>query len=79
MITTHKLSNKDEIPTIELKKYSSMIGGLEYLTHTRLDIENVVGIVARLQVDLKKCHFEVVKGIFRYLKGTFDYGIWYDR
>ena len=47
MINGHKLSRKDETPTVEKKKYRSMIGGLQYLTHTRLDIDNVLGIVAR--------------------------------
>ena len=28
MVTGHKLSTKDETPTIEKKKYRSMIGGL---------------------------------------------------
>ena len=46
MVTSHKLSCKDETPTIEQKKYISMIGGLQYITHSRLDIANVVGIVA---------------------------------
>ena len=31
------------------------------------------------QVDLKEYQCVVVKRIFRYLKGTSDYGIWYDR
>ena len=56
-----------------------MIGGLQYMTHTRLDIKNVVGILARFQVDLKEYHDATMNRIFRYLKGTFDYGIWYDR
>ena len=47
MVTRHKLSTKDETPTIEQKKCRSMIGLLQYLTHTRLDIENAVGIDAR--------------------------------
>ena len=46
MIIGHKLSGKDETPTVEQKKYRSMIGGLQYLTHTRIDIENTIGIVA---------------------------------
>ena len=49
------------------------------MTHTRPNITNVVGIVARFQVDLREYHYAVVKRIFRYLKGTSDYGIWYDR
>ena len=79
MVTGHKLSSKYEMPTVEQKKYRSMIGGLQYLTHRRLDIANVVGIVAIFQANLKEYHYVVVKRIFRYLKGTSDYGIWYDR
>ena len=56
-----------------------MIRGLQYLTHTRSDIENAVRIVARFQVGHREEHYVVVKSIFRYLKGTLDYGIWYDR
>ena len=47
MVTRHKLSTKDETPSIEQKKYRSIIRGLQYLTHIRPDIENLVGIVAR--------------------------------
>ena len=47
MVTGHKLSSKDETPIVEKKKYRSMIGWLKYLTHSRLDIANAVGIVAR--------------------------------
>ena len=56
-----------------------MIGGLQYLTHTKPDIENIVGIVARFQVVPKEYDFVAVKIIFRYLKGTSNYEIWYDR
>ena len=62
MVTRHKLSTKDETPTIEQKKYKSMIGGLQYLNHTRLDLENAIGIVARFQVDPREAHYAVVKG-----------------
>ena len=57
MVTGHKLSNKDETPIIEKKKYRSMIGRLQYLTHTRLDIENAVGIVARFQSNPREAHY----------------------
>ena len=56
-----------------------MIGGLQYLNHTRQDIENAVGIVARFQADPKEYHFPIVKRILRYLKGESNYEIWYDR
>ena len=78
MVTRHKLSTKDKESTIE-KKYRSMIGGLQYLTHTRMNIANAFGIFARFQVDRREAHYAVVKRIFRYLKGTPDFGLWYDR
>ena len=53
MVTGHKLSSKDETPSIEKNNYRSMIGGLQYLTHSRPNIANVVGIVARFQDDPK--------------------------
>ena len=52
---------------------------MQYLTHSRPDIANVVGIVARFQADPKEYHYATIKRIFIYLKGTSDYGIWYDR
>lgn len=79
MVTRHKLSTKDEIPTIEQKKYRSMIEGLQYLTHTRPDITNAVGIVARFQANPREVHYATVKRIFRYLKGMTEFILWYDR
>ena len=38
------------------------------MTHTRPNIANVVGIVARFQVDPREAHYAVVKRIFKYLK-----------
>jgi hypothetical protein len=48
------------------------------LTSTRLDIANAVGNVTRFKEDPKEVHLAVVKIIFRYLKGTSDYGFSYD-
>ena len=56
-----------------------MIGGLQYLTHTRPDIENAVRIVARFQVDPREAHYATVKRILRYLKGTLEFELRYDR
>ena len=38
---------------------------------------HVVGLVARFQATPKEIHVEAVKIIFRYLKGTLDFGLWY--
>ena len=55
-----------------------MIGGLQYLTHTRLDIENLVGIVAIFQDDPREAHYVIAKRIFRYLKGKLEFRLWYE-
>jgi len=74
-----KLSKGDDSPKADQKKYRSMIGGLLYLTQTRPDIMNVVGLVARFQADPRESHVMAIKKIFRYLKGTVEYGLWYPR
>jgi len=79
MVTGCKLSKDDDSPKENKKRYRSMIGGLLYLTQTRPDIMNVVGLVGRFQVDPKEYHVVAVKRIFRYLKGTIDYELWYPK
>jgi hypothetical protein len=54
-----------------------MIGSLLYATATRPDIMHVVCQVGRFQASPKTSHLLAVKRIFRYLKGTIEYGLWY--
>ena len=54
-----------------------MIGSLLYVTASRTDVKQVVGMVARFQSTPKENHVQVVKRIFRYLKGTINLGLWY--
>ena len=39
----------------------------------------VVGLVARFQSSPKETYVTVVKRIFKYLKGTMEYGLWYPK
>jgi hypothetical protein len=59
--------------------YRSMIGSLLYVMTSRPYIMQAVGLVARFQVAPKETHVQVVKRIFKYLKGTLDFGLWYSR
>jgi hypothetical protein len=54
-----------------------MIGSLLYVTTSRPDVKQVVGMVAIFQTTPKESHVQAVKIIFRYLKGTIDLGLWY--
>ena len=56
-----------------------MIGSLLYVTTSRPDVMQVIGQVARFQATLKETRIITVKRIFRYLKGTMDFGLWYPK
>jgi hypothetical protein len=56
-----------------------MIGSLLYITTSRPDIMHVVGMVGRYQSTPKQSHLLAVKRIFRYLKETMNYGLWYPK
>ena len=62
-----KLSKEDESKTIDQKLYRSMIGSLLYVTASRPDVKQVVGMVARFQVVPRESHVQAVKRIFKYL------------
>jgi hypothetical protein len=79
MVTGCKLSKNDDSPDVDQSSYRFMIGNLLYITTSRPDIMHVVGLVGRYQAAPKHSHFLDVKRIFKYLKGTMDYGLWYPR
>jgi hypothetical protein len=79
MVTGYKLSKNDDSPDVDQRSYRSMIGSLLYITASRPDIMHVVGMVGRFQSAPKQSHFQVVKRIFRYLKETMTYGLWYPK
>ena len=47
--------------------------------YTRPDITLVVGMVARFSANPKEKHMMAIKRTMRYLKGTEDYGLWYNK
>jgi hypothetical protein len=59
------------------REYKSVIGSLLYLTATRSDIQFVVCLCARFQTSTHSAHQIVVHRIFRHLKHTLEFEIWY--
>ena len=59
--------------------YRSIIGGLLYLTPSRLDIAFSMGVYARYQATSKESHLIAMKRIIRYVNETPDYGLWYSK
>ena len=57
--------------------YSSAVGSLTYaIVCTRPDLSHAVSVVSRYMHNPGKDHWEAVKWILRYVKGTVDKG-WY--
>jgi hypothetical protein len=77
MVTGCKLSKFVDTKDVDQTVYRSMIGSLLYATATRPDIMHAVCQVGRFQASPKTSHLLAVKRIFRYLKGTREYGLWY--
>jgi hypothetical protein len=77
MSTTTTLDADEEGERVDQKEYRSMIGSLLYLTAARPDIQFSVCLCARFQPSPRTSHRQVVKRIFRYLRHTPDFGLWY--
>ncbi|GJS90289.1 putative ribonuclease H-like domain-containing protein [Tanacetum coccineum] len=79
METNNALIKDEEAEDVDVHLYRSMIGSLMYLTASRPYIMFAVCACARFQVTPKTSHFNVVKRIFRYLKGQPKLGLLYPR
>ena len=80
LLTNHFRLFKDQCPETDEEKdfmakvpYASSIESLMYvMVCTRLDIAHVVKAVSRFMSNPRKQHWEVVKWILRYLRGTIE-------
>nr|GEZ44323.1 uncharacterized mitochondrial protein AtMg00810-like [Tanacetum cinerariifolium] len=77
-VPKHK-SKDDPDDAINVHLFRSMIGSLMYLTASRPDIIFAVSACSRHQVIPLNSHLNVVKKIFKYLKGQPNLGLWYPR
>jgi hypothetical protein len=77
MSFTASLSPDKDDESVDQREYWSMISSLLYLTATRSDIQFTVGLCTRYQASPRSSHRTVVQRIFRYLKHTPEFGIWY--
>jgi hypothetical protein len=77
MSTATSLGLDEEGEDVDHREYRSMIGSLLYLTVTRSDIQFIMCLCARFQASPRSLHRTAVQRIFRYLKHTLEFGIWY--
>jgi hypothetical protein len=79
MVTGCSLILDDDSPKVDQNMYRSMIISFLYSTTTRPDIMQVVVLVGRFQSRPRETHLKSVKRIFKYLKGTLEFGLWYPK
>ena len=60
--------------------YASLVGSLMYAqVCTRLDISHAVEILGRFQSNPRLAHWKAIKKVLRYLKGTRNYMLTYQK
>nr|GEW87375.1 copia protein [Tanacetum cinerariifolium] len=64
---------------VDQTRFHSMVGSIMYLTASRPDLVFAVCMCARYQAKPTKKHLEALKWVFRYLKGTINWGLWYPK
>ncbi|GJS84401.1 retrovirus-related pol polyprotein from transposon TNT 1-94 [Tanacetum coccineum] len=79
MVEKSKLDEDKEGKVVDPSHYRGMIGTLLYLTASRPDLQFAICMCARYQARPTEKHLNVVKRIFRYLKGTVNRGLWYQK
>jgi hypothetical protein len=62
-------------PVADASQFRSIVGALQYLTFTRLDIVYVVQQICLHMHDPREPHLTAMKHILRYLRGTSDFGL----
>jgi hypothetical protein len=77
MSSAPSLGSDEYGKAVDQREYMSMIGSLMYLTATWPDIQFVVVLCARFQASSYSSHQTAVQRVFRYLKHTPEFEIWY--
>jgi hypothetical protein len=77
MTTSEKLfaHTGEPLTSEEVTKYRSVIGALQYLTHSQPDLSFTINKVCQILNSPTSVHWTVVKRILRYLKSTLSVGL----
>lgn len=68
-------TSHDSLPFSNSSLYRSIVGGLQYLTITRPDLSLAVNQAFQFMHLPTNGHFQLVKRLLRYIKGTLDHGL----
>ena len=73
-----KLLADDSSELVDVTHYRQIIESLMYLKNTRPDICFAVNTLSQYLVQPRWVHLVATKHVMRYLKGTIDFGLYYD-
>ena len=79
LVVNEKLIKEDISDEVNVSLYRSIIENLLYLTTIRLDIMFTSSLFSKFMQKPSKIHFGATKRVLRYIKGTKNYGIMYER
>ncbi|GKF79157.1 hypothetical protein Tco_0234725, partial [Tanacetum coccineum] len=79
IVEKSKLDEDTQGKVIDPTHYHGMIGTLMYLTASRLDLTFAVCMCARYQAKPTEKHLHAVKRIFKCLRRTVNWGLWYPK
>jgi hypothetical protein len=74
-----KLSKENGSPLVDATFYRSVVGSLRYLVNTRPDLAFPIGYASRFMQEPHADHLAAIKHILRYMVGTCDWGLSYER
>ena len=73
-----KLLADDSSDLVDVIQYRQIIGSLMYLTNTKPDICFAMKSLSQYLVQPRRVHVIAIKHVMRYLKGTIEFGLYYD-
>ncbi|XP_039137235.1 uncharacterized protein LOC120274764 [Dioscorea cayenensis subsp. rotundata] len=79
LCTNAKLNLFDEAEPADITAYRKLIGKLIYVTQSRPDIAFSVNLLSRFMHQPTRNQYGAAKQILRYLAGSMDFGIYYER
>nr|GEY55792.1 hypothetical protein [Tanacetum cinerariifolium] len=77
LVEKSKLDEDSQGKAVDPTRYHGMVGTLMYLITSRPDLIFVICMCGRYQAKPTEKYLHVVKGIFKYLRGTVNRGLWY--
>ncbi|CAL8994830.1 unnamed protein product, partial [Prunus brigantina] len=79
LVASEKLCKDDGSDPADENEYRQIVGSLLYLTATRPDIMFAASLLARFMHCPTKKHYGTAKRVLRYIQGTIDFGIQYQK